>query len=124
MTDPTPTDDLLAEFRAAYEADDNHWWRTESGLHQVVFDEACDRLDAAEAEVAALQDQRDTASGIIRRFAHGWQALPDEGIWYLESDISDTDLGSDEPMTDIERAVVAAVDRPPTGTSDTGDDDV
>jgi hypothetical protein len=47
--------DQLDEFRDAYEADDNHWWRTESGLHQVVFDEACDRLDAAETEVRALR---------------------------------------------------------------------
>jgi hypothetical protein len=46
----------LDEFRAAYEADDNHWWRTESGLHQVVFDEACDRLDAAETEVRDLRE--------------------------------------------------------------------
>jgi hypothetical protein len=50
--DPTPS---LDDFLAAYEADDNEWWRAACGDHQNWFEMAVDRMQAAEAEVVALR---------------------------------------------------------------------
>lgn len=55
--DPTPP---LDEFLAAYDANDNEWWYLEGGDHLNLFDEALDRMRAAEAAVArcrALADE-------------------------------------------------------------------
>ena len=35
----------LAEFRKAYDKDDNIWWMTGCGHHKNLFDEACDEID-------------------------------------------------------------------------------
>lgn len=48
-----PTADL-DEFIAAYEADSNLWWRTESGHHQNLFDAAVDRAELLQIEVDRL----------------------------------------------------------------------
>lgn len=42
---PTPA---LDEFLLAYSADDNWWWRVSCGHHQNLFEEAVDRMQAAE----------------------------------------------------------------------------
>lgn len=49
---PTPP---LADFRQAYEADDNWWWRLGSGDHQNLFDQACERIDELEARFVVWQ---------------------------------------------------------------------
>jgi transposase len=51
--DPTPP---LDEFLPRYDADDNVWWAMDSGHHMNLFDEAVDRMQAAEARLAALTD--------------------------------------------------------------------
>lgn len=43
---PTPP---LAEFLAVYGQDDNWWWRVSCGHHQNLFDDAVDRIEAAQA---------------------------------------------------------------------------
>jgi transposase len=53
MGDPTPP---LDEFLPRYDADDNVWWAMDSGHHMNLFDEAIDRMQAAEARLAALLD--------------------------------------------------------------------
>ena len=52
-TDVTPP---LDEFLARFDEDDNEWWRTESGHHLNLFEEAVDRMRAAEAEVERLRE--------------------------------------------------------------------
>lgn len=53
MSEPTPP---LDEFLAKYRADDNVWWALDSGDHMNLFDEALDRLEAAEAAVARVRE--------------------------------------------------------------------
>jgi len=62
MGDPTPP---LDEFLPRYDADDNVWWAMDSGHHMNLFDEAVDRMQAAEARLAALTD----APGDLRQVA-------------------------------------------------------
>jgi hypothetical protein len=50
MLDDGPTAPLDA-FVAEYEADDNIWWVIGCGHHQNLFDEAVERMLAAEVEV-------------------------------------------------------------------------
>jgi hypothetical protein len=58
MLDNGPTAPLDA-FVAEYEADDNIWWVIGCGHHQNLFDEAVERMLAAEVEVERLRAQRD-----------------------------------------------------------------
>jgi hypothetical protein len=81
--DPTPP---LDEFLPAYEADDNEWWRAACGDHQNWFEEAVDRMRAAEAELvalrAALATQPQPLRDAIATIAEAWEYmvgdLPDD----------------------------------------------
>lgn len=60
MGDPTPP---LDEFLLRYDVDDNEWWRMDSGHHMNLFDEAVERMQAAEERLAevlnAIGDQQE-----------------------------------------------------------------
>lgn len=43
----------LDEFLKRYEHDDNEWWRIPCGDHQNLFDEAVERMQAAERRLAS-----------------------------------------------------------------------
>lgn len=45
VMDKTPP---LDDFLAAYDADDNEWWRINCGHHQNLFEAAVERMHAAE----------------------------------------------------------------------------
>ena len=49
---PTPA---LKDFLTEYEADDNLWWRVGCGAHLNLFEEAVERIEDLEAELAALK---------------------------------------------------------------------
>jgi chromosome segregation ATPase len=54
---PVPDHDVtppLDEFLVRYDENDNEWWRLECGHHMNLFEEAVDRMRAAEAEVRRL----------------------------------------------------------------------
>ena len=49
----------LSEFLPLYREDDNRWWMLSLGDAQNLFDEAVERMEAAEALVAELQSHQD-----------------------------------------------------------------
>ena len=52
----------LNEFRARYAEDDNEWWRTESGLHMNLFDDAIDIIEGVEEVVAEMGEHVDKST--------------------------------------------------------------
>jgi hypothetical protein len=56
---PTPTAPL-EDFRAAYEADDNWWWRIGCGHHQNLFDAACDEIDRLRDIISGSPPRRES----------------------------------------------------------------
>ncbi|WP_280201296.1 hypothetical protein [Nocardia cyriacigeorgica] len=71
----------LDEFRRAYAADDNEWWRLECGHHMNLFEAALEALDAARSRIAELEAQQPKPAGYVV----GWQ----ENRLYLALDNSD-----------------------------------
>lgn len=64
----------FAEFRAAYEKNDNVWWTLGSGEHQVLFDQACEQIDQLKAEVDLLANVAEAAMAFVKA-DDGWAAL-------------------------------------------------
>jgi hypothetical protein len=129
MTDPTPTtDDLMARIDAFLAVSMDDYYRRDAPGGVLMSISPVDggpvrlyRDDIADlyAEVRALRDQRDTATHIIHRYQDGWHhayRANGEMAWRK----TNWHPAKWEPLTDAERAVLAAVDRAPTGTPDTG----
>lgn len=53
--DVTPS---LDDFLARFEFDDNEWWRIPCGDHLNLFEEAVERMQAAERRLASQSDER------------------------------------------------------------------
>jgi len=99
----------LDEFLAAYEADDNEWWRVSCGQHQNWFEEAVDRWRAAHADnegidqmIDSYREDVETRDGIIRRLLKvRWTLSYDRKKW-----MAPFGLRRDEATTDAERTVL------------------
>jgi hypothetical protein len=112
VTDPTPTTDWPAdEPHIGWEQYARNWLEGARHFSQNA-DYWRDRAEKAEAEVRALRDQRDTA--VAEAAERLITRLMEDYAWDTD-DVREIHAARD--------ALLAAVDRPPTGTPDTGDDD-
>jgi hypothetical protein len=112
VTDPTPTDDRVG----FVSIDDDligytDWWLAVSARRGRPLAGMLTLIRRLRDEVRALRDQHDTAARIIRRLLDGEHIMtgPGDTYWWVDPYDNETRL------TDAERAVLAAVDRPPTG---------